>query len=87
LKAQLFERSQECLENLLAMRQKIDTRRDDLLAELKTMNPAWESTANEYTQQETVPLPLGRLEEIYRLLGYFGRWREQIQERSRVGLQ
>lgn len=82
LKAQLFERSQECLENLLAMRQKIDTRRDDLLAELKTMNPAWESTANEYAQRETVPLPLGRLEEIYRLLGYFGRWREQIQERS-----
>jgi hypothetical protein len=26
-------------------------------------------------------LPLGRLEELYRLFGYFARWSEQIQER------
>jgi curved DNA-binding protein CbpA len=82
LKAQLFERSHECLGKLLAMQQKINARRDELLAELKTMNPAWESTTNEPAQREPVPLPLGRLEEIYRLLGYFGRWRDQIQERS-----
>ncbi len=26
-------------------------------------------------------LPLDRLEQIYRLLGYFARWSEQLQER------
>ncbi len=82
LKAQLFERSQECLGKLLEMQQKINTRRDELLAELKTMNPAWESAANEPARRGTIPLQLERLEEIYRLLGYLGRLRDQIQERS-----
>jgi curved DNA-binding protein CbpA len=77
LQAQLFERSQECLEKLLAMQQKINKRRDELLAELKIMNATWEPA-----QREVFPRLLGRLEEIYRLLGYLGRWREQIQERS-----
>ena len=82
LKARLFERSQDCHEKLLAMQQKINARRDELLAELKTMNLAWESRANNPAGYEKIPLPLGRLEEIYRLLGYLGRWRDQIQERN-----
>ena len=82
LKAQWFERSRDCLEKIHAMQQKINARRDELLAELKTLNPAWESAAGKPARRETVPLPFERLEEIYRLFGYFGRWREQIQERS-----
>jgi DnaJ-domain-containing protein 1 len=75
LKVQWFERGQEWIDRLNAMRQKINARRDELLAELQGMNALWESGAT------AEKLPLQRLDEIYRLLGYFGRWSEQMQER------
>ena len=75
LQARLFERGAECSEQLMAMQRKIGGRREELMAEVKSTNAAWESpTAG-------APLPLARLEEIRRLLGYFARWSEQIQER------
>jgi DnaJ-domain-containing protein 1 len=73
LKVQLFERGQEATDQLNTLQRSINEQRDVLLAELKTMNPAWGSGAGER--------PLKRLEEIYRLLGYFARWSEQLQER------
>jgi DnaJ-domain-containing protein 1 len=73
LKVQFFERGQEWTDKLTAWQRKINERRESLLAELKTMNPAWESNAGKR--------PLKRLEEIYRLLGYFARWSAQIRER------
>lgn len=79
LKVQLFERSQEWTDQFNAVQRKINARRDELALELKAMNPAWESVASTGAPREK--LPLGRLEEIYRLLGYFARWSEQIQER------
>ena len=72
LKVKWFERGQEWIERLNAARQKIEARRDALSEELKSMNPLWESRAD---------LPLKRLEEIYRLLGYLSRWSQQLQER------
>ena len=71
LKVQFFERGQERVEQLTTLQRKINEQRDALLSELRTMNPAWETEAR----------PLKRLEEIYRLLGYFARWSEQLQER------
>ena len=62
-----------CVDNLNVLQQKINEQRGALLNELKSMNPAWESGATERT--------LKRLEEIYRLLGYFVRWSEQLRER------
>jgi DnaJ-domain-containing protein 1 len=75
LQAQLFGRGADCIDRLTAMQRKIGGQREELLEELKTMNAAWESTSPD------APLPLARLEEIRRRLGYFARWSEQIQER------
>jgi DnaJ-domain-containing protein 1 len=75
LQARLFERGADCTDQLTAMQRKIGGRREELLAELKAMNAAWESPA------PGAPLALARLEEIRRRLGYFARWSEQIQER------
>jgi DnaJ-domain-containing protein 1 len=75
LKLQLFERAQEWTDKLNVLQQKINVRREALTVELQMMNSAWESSP------ENLQLPLVRLEEIYRLLSYFARWSEQIQER------
>ncbi len=73
LKVQFFERGQERVDQLNCLQRKINEQRDALLAELKSMNVSWESVSGER--------PLTRLEEIYRLLGYLGRWSEQLQSR------
>jgi curved DNA-binding protein CbpA len=75
LQARLFERGAERTEQLMAMQQKIGDAREKLMTELKELNAAWESP------KAGAPLLLARLEEIRRLLGYFARWSEQIQER------
>jgi hypothetical protein len=74
LKVQQFERGQEWNDQLNALQQKINSRRNELMLELQAMNAAWESAAS-------APKPLERLDEIYRLLGYLTRWTAQIQER------
>lgn len=79
LKVQLFERGQEWTDQLSAVQRKINSRREELFQELKDMNSVWELVSQ--TGAARNKLPLGRLEEIYRLLGYFTRWSEQIQER------
>ena len=61
------------------MRQKINARRDEMTAELKAMNAAWESAPVAAARREA--LPLKRLEELCRLAGYLARWAEQVQER------
>ncbi|MDB6121313.1 MAG: hscB [Pedosphaera sp.] len=78
LKVQLFERSQEWTDKLNTLQQKINARRETVISELQAMNPAWEAGLNNSIERK--PL-LERLEEIYRLLSYFARWSEQIQER------
>jgi hypothetical protein len=79
LRAQLFARGADCADQLLALQQEINRSREKLLTELKAMNPAWVAAATAAPANRQ-PL-LERLEEIYRLLGYFGRWSEQLQER------
>jgi curved DNA-binding protein CbpA len=79
LKVQLFERSQEWTDKLNVLQRTINARRDELLAELQGMNPAWDSVSQPGSPRAT--LPLERLEQIYRLLSYFSRWSEQLQER------
>jgi DnaJ-domain-containing protein 1 len=72
LKVQLFEKGMEWTDKLNGLQQKINAKRDELFAELQTMNAAWETGS---------ALPLERLEQIYRILSYVARWTEQIQER------
>jgi DnaJ-domain-containing protein 1 len=79
LQVQWFERGQDWMDKLHVLRQKINSRRDELLAELKAMNAVWENAGDSNTPAGR--LPLERLDEIYRLLGFLARWSEQIQER------
>jgi len=78
LKVAQFERGQEWTDQLNALQQKINSRRNELMQELQAMNPAWESAGSPSAAQAK---PLARLDEIYRLLGYLSRWAEQLQER------
>lgn len=72
LQVQLFERGQDGVEKLGALRQTVAVRRDALLGELEPMNAAWDAAAAR---------PLARLREIWRLLSFYERWLAQIQER------
>jgi curved DNA-binding protein CbpA len=72
LQVQVFERGQDGVEKLGALRQTIAVRRDALLLELEPMNAAWEMSAAR---------PLERLQQIWRLLSFYERWLAQIQER------
>jgi len=47
-----------------------------LTGELKSLDVQWIS-ADAVSRREILP----RLEELYRLFGYFNRWNNQIQER------
>lgn len=72
LQVQLFERGQDWIEKLSAVRQTISARREPLVAELKALKTVWGADA---------PKPLDRLQDIWRLLSFYDRWLVQIQER------
>src|SRR5581483_1935725 len=79
LKVGFFERAQEWTDQLMDAQRQLNGERDKLLTELQSLNAAWESVAE--TSVARPHLPLGRLEQIYRALGYLGRWSGQLQER------
>ena len=81
LKAGMFENGIEWTDKLNQVRRKIDLRREELLAELKNMNAAWNDAPPIGSPGRAAALPLERLEQIYRVFSYVGRWSEQIQER------
>lgn len=78
IKVQFFERAQEMIAKLTTLQQQLRSHTDRLLAELKQIDADWISVPAE--PQARRPLLL-RLEQLYPLLGYFGRWSSQIQER------
>jgi DnaJ-domain-containing protein 1 len=79
VKVAQFERAQAQLDKLNAMRQRINARIDAVSQELAAMNPAWNTTPPGNPERDQI---LKRLDEIYRLLGYLGRWLNQVQERA-----
>jgi hypothetical protein len=82
IKVQMFERGMEWTDKLQTLQQRINTKRDELAAELQGMNASWEK-APLIGSPERVPfLPIERLEQIYRVFSYIARWSEQIQERN-----
>jgi DnaJ-domain-containing protein 1 len=76
LQVKFFERGQEFVGRLQALRQRVNLLSDRLNDELKQIDAAWQSA----TESRATLLP--RLEELYRLFSYFTRWAAQIQERS-----
>jgi len=76
VQVQLFERGQARVEKLNGRQRKLNELREKLNGELKSLDARW-IAADASARREMLP----RLEEIYRLSGYFNRWNNQIQER------
>jgi DnaJ-domain-containing protein 1 len=75
LQVQQFERSQEWVEQLRNLQARLAGLHHKLVEELKQLDASWMSATSDRT------VLLNRLEELYRLFGYFNRWNSQIQER------
>jgi DnaJ-domain-containing protein 1 len=76
LQVRLFERGQDWLEQLNGRQKKLNELRGKLADELKLLDVKWIS-ADPASRRNI----LSKLEEFYRLFGYFNRWNSQIQER------
>lgn len=81
VKAQMFATGMGWTEKLNQLRQQIDLRRGELLAELQGMNAAWNAAPPPGSPGRAAALPLARLEEVWRVFSYMARWSAQIQER------
>ena len=79
LQAQWFGQSLDWTTRLQAVQERIHLRRDELLAELRAMNDTWNAALP--LSDRAQKLPLRRLEEMARLLGYIARCDGQIHER------
>jgi DnaJ-domain-containing protein 1 len=77
LQVQLFERGQDWVEKLNALQRKLNELHEKLTNELKSLDAQWISY-DAGLRREILP----KLEELYRLFGYFNRWNKQIQERE-----
>lgn len=76
LQVGFFERAQEWIENLNRLQKKLSEHGEKLTDELKLLDVKW--TATDGASRRNI---LPKLEELYRLFGYFSRWHSQIQER------
>lgn len=81
LKAEMFGKGLDFIDRLTQLRQRLDTQRDELLAELKGMNPDWETAPPPGDARRAVALPLERLELACRSFSYLARASGQVQER------
>jgi curved DNA-binding protein CbpA len=79
LKLQLFERGQEWAEKLMKLQGKINSWREELLTRVKQIDGEWEKNRDRGSAEREKLI--GALEGHCQLLGYFGRWSAQIQER------
>jgi DnaJ-domain-containing protein 1 len=75
LQVQQYARAQEQAEPLRTLHARLAGLHGKLIEELKLLDVSWTSRAGDRTDL------LNRLEELYRLLGYYNRWNSQIQER------
>ena len=74
LQVQLFERSQDCAERLITLLQKMNAKREALVAEIEEIDADWNGADRASALQ--------RLEEAYRRLSFFTRWSDQLRERN-----
>ncbi|HXR04440.1 MAG TPA: DnaJ domain-containing protein [Verrucomicrobiae bacterium] len=77
LQVGVFERAQEWIEDLNRLKKKLNELQEKLVDELKSLDEKW--VATDAAPREKI---LPKLEELYRLFGYFNRWNSQIQERA-----
>jgi len=72
----LFARGQDWVERLNGLQRKLDELRGQLTDELKSLDEKWTVNNPDLPGEN-----LRKLEELYRLFGYFNRWNGQVQER------
>jgi curved DNA-binding protein CbpA len=76
IQVQLFGRGQDWVEKLNGLQAKLNGLRAQQTGELKSLDEQWIETGIN-SRREILP----KVEEVYRLFGYFNRWQSQIQER------
>jgi len=81
LKLQLMQEGLDWLDRFQSLQHRVNARREELMAELKLLNPAWETAPPPGAPGRREALPLEPLEQIYRALSYVERWTGQLQER------
>ena len=79
-RAQMFEQGLEWTARLQGLQERIQLRREQLLAELRLMNDAWISAPSAPSAARALALPLRRLEEMGRIFSYIARCGGQLQE-------
>ena len=77
LKVRRFEQGQDFAVRLMEIQGGIAGDREKMLTELQALDQAWEVSGTSATMDR----PIRRVEEIYRHLGYYDRWSQQLQER------
>jgi curved DNA-binding protein CbpA len=77
LQVTLFERGMEWVDKLQLLQQNLNLFHHKLLDQLHALDDAWIKANTPAVRQPLLP----KLEELYRLFGYFNRWHNQIQER------
>src|SRR3954469_6637552 len=73
LQVQLFQEGQRISHQLLQLKATVNDWRNQLVQELQNLSSKWEMVDRDTAREQL----LKRLEEIYRLLGYYGRWEQQ----------
>lgn len=78
LQLQFFERTQEWMEKLNALQQRLTVQHNTLTHSLQMLDHEWNEARTEDTTHREL---LGRAEELYRQWAFQTRWMAQIQER------
>ena len=82
LKLRLMQEGLEWADTLQGLQNRVNARRDELTAELRAMDAAWDAAPPVGSMDRASALPLERLEQIYRAMSYVARWTEQLSERA-----
>ncbi|HSH93397.1 MAG TPA: DnaJ domain-containing protein [Roseimicrobium sp.] len=81
LKVALMDRVMVASDRLETVQREVGGLVQALDQELKSMNTAWIHAPDLGQSGRREALPLARLEEMYRLLGYYTRWQQQLSDR------
>jgi len=78
LQVEMFEANQDCVDQLLQVKQQIASQMEGLFENLQRLDAQW--LAADLSQSQRLSL-LTEAGSTARLLGYFERWSGQLQER------
>ena len=82
IKVQRFQQAMEWTDKLNTVVGSLASRLDATIAELKSLNAAWESAPVIGGSSRADALPLTQLENIFRTVSFVSRWIAQLRERA-----